>query len=407
MIDEEQDRAIDTLKKQPHTVLHNVTHYTETNMRQIFWLSLYTIILLAIFSERAYYYSVEREHSGLRRIAGYGVTVTRGAASAMMFTYSTLLLTMCRNTISMLRDTFLNHYIDFDKSIQMHKYIACWALIFTIMHIIGHAFNFYHISTQTADDLTCLFRNYFHATHELPKFHYWCWQTMTGFTGIVLTIICAIIYISAIPGMSRGLFWMGHALYPLFFVFMILHGTGRLIQEPFFPYFLVGPLFLFIMDMLISVSRKKIKIRVVSAEILPSEVTKLEIKRPSNFEYKSGQWVRIACSALNSSEFHPFTLSSSPNESNLTVHIRAVGPWTRAIRQVYEEIIDYPRIYLDGPFGEGHQDWFRYDVSVLIGGGIGVTPFASILKDIVFRSNVAHKSHCKKVKISIFISISI
>ena len=53
-------------------------------------------------------YSVEREHGGLRQIAGYGVTVTRGAASAMMFTYSTLLVTMCRNMITYLRETPVN-----------------------------------------------------------------------------------------------------------------------------------------------------------------------------------------------------------------------------------------------------------------------------------------------------------
>jgi predicted ferric reductase len=35
---------------------------------------------------------------------------------------------------------------------------------------------------------------------------------------------------------------------------------------------------------------------------------------------------------------------------------------------------------LDGPYGEGHQDWHRFEVSVLVGGGIGVTPFASILR---------------------------
>lgn len=76
-------------------------------------------------------YSVEREHSGLRRIAGYGVTVTRGAASAMMFTYSSMLITMCRNTITLLRDTPLHVYIPFDSAVQMHKYIAMWALFFT------------------------------------------------------------------------------------------------------------------------------------------------------------------------------------------------------------------------------------------------------------------------------------
>lgn len=165
MIDELQDQIIPNIRNAnaSNSWFYGISRYIETKKRQIFWTTLYTIVLLAIFSERAYYYSVEREHSGLRRIAGYGVTITRGAASAMMFTYSTLLLTMCRNINTVLRDTFVNNFVPFDSSVSMHKYIACWALVFTIMHVIGHAFNFYHISTQPADDLTCLFRNYFHA----------------------------------------------------------------------------------------------------------------------------------------------------------------------------------------------------------------------------------------------------
>jgi dual oxidase len=55
------------------------------------------------------------------------------------------------------------------------------------------------------------------------------------------------------------------------------------------------------------------------------------------------------------------------------------------------------QIHLDGPYGEGHQDWYQFDVAVLVGGGIGVTPFASILKDIVFRANIKHQASCKKV----------
>lgn len=80
-------------------------------------------------------YTIEREHSGLRRIAGLGVTVTRGAASAMMFTYATLLLTMCRNTITYLRETPLHLYIPFDRAVDMHKFIAKWALFFTSKYI--------------------------------------------------------------------------------------------------------------------------------------------------------------------------------------------------------------------------------------------------------------------------------
>lgn len=63
----------------------------------------------------------------------------------------------------------------------------------------------------------------------------------------------------------------------------------------------------------------------------------LEFRKPDNFQYKSGQWVRIASRGLNKNEYHPFTLSSAPHEDNLTVHIRSVGPWTTLIRQKYDK----------------------------------------------------------------------
>lgn len=160
------------------------------------------------------------------------------------------------------------------------------------------------------------------------------------------------------------------------------------------------------------------------------EVTGLTFKKPAGFEYRSGQWVRIACLNLGAQEYHPFTLTSAPHEDHLSLHIRAVGPWTTNIRhqcdpsmcpmtQCFPLIIisidstcyvftfyyidarkdrPYPKLYLDGPFGEGHQDWYRYEVAVLVGGGIGVTPFASILKDIVHKASIGAKFSCKKVK---------
>lgn len=36
---------------------------------------------------------------------------------------------------------------------------------------------------------------------------------------------------------------------------------------------------------------------------------------------------------------------------------------------------------------------------MLVGGGIGVTPFASILKDLVFKSSLGSQMLCKKVSI--------
>ncbi|XP_076805586.1 dual oxidase 2-like isoform X1 [Clavelina lepadiformis] len=383
----------------------SVQKYIQNYRLEIFWLSLYLLVLAGIFIERAYYYSVEREFAGLRRIAGYGVSITRGAASAMMFTYCSILVTMCRNTITALRETFLHRYIPFDSAVTMHKIIAWLALVFTVMHIIGHSLNIYAISTQPAGDLTCLFRDYWRPSDELPKFHYWCWQTLTGITGVLLTLIIIVMYIFASDYSRQRVFkwfWWTHNFgYFGVYFFMVFHGSGFLVQDPFFYYFFLGPGILYTLDKLYSVSRSKTEIAVVKAELLPSEVTYLEFKRPSTFDYKAGQWVRIACLSQSPSEYHPFTLTSAPSEDTLKLHIRAVGPWTINLRNIYNpEVLrdsPYPKLYLDGPFGEGHQDWYKFDVSVLVGGGIGVTPFASILKDLIATAQSGVKIACKKV----------
>jgi len=91
---------------------------------------LAVVICLMFVCSRAVF-AIEREQAGLRRICGYGVTITRGAASAMMFTYASMLVTMCRNIITFLRDTFLHIYIPFDDAVSMHKYIAFLAAVFT------------------------------------------------------------------------------------------------------------------------------------------------------------------------------------------------------------------------------------------------------------------------------------
>ena len=76
-------------------------------------------------------YLAEKEHVGFRRLVNYGVSFTRGAAAGQAFTFSLLLLTMVRNTITFLRGTVLNHYVPFDSIVSFHKIVAWTALFFT------------------------------------------------------------------------------------------------------------------------------------------------------------------------------------------------------------------------------------------------------------------------------------
>lgn len=52
------------------------------------------------------------------------------------------------------------------------------------------------------------------------------------------------------------------------------------------------------------------------------------------------------------------------------------------------------RIAIDGPFGTASEDVFSHEVGLLVGAGIGVTPFASILKSIFYRKEAGDKSLC-------------
>ena len=82
-----------------------------------------------------------------------------------------------------------------------------------------------------------------------------------------------------------------------------------------------------------------------------SDVTTLVFKKPISYDYRSGQWIRIAAKGLNVNEYHPFTLTSAPHEEYLSLHIRAVGPWTYLLRDLYnpdnlDEKTGYPSVSL-------------------------------------------------------------
>ncbi|KAG1939411.1 dual oxidase [Pimephales promelas] len=381
--------------------------FIENYRRHIICVVIMYGITAGLALERCYYYGLQAHATGIPEASMVGVLVSRGSAAAISFLFPYMLLSVCRNLITVCRETFLNRYIPFDAAIDLHRHMAVTAVILSVVHSLGHVVNFYVFCISDLSILACLFPRVFSNNgSELPlKWTYWFFKTVPGLTGVLLLLIFAFMYVFASHHFRRISFrgfWITHHLYVLVYILMVIHGSYALLQQPRFHIYLIPPGLLFLLDKLISLNRKKVEIPVVKAELLPSDVTYLEFKRPQGFVYRSGHWVRIACLALGTDEYHPFTLTSAPHEETLSLHIRAVGPWTSKLREAYtpenlQELGGYPKLYLDGPFGEGHQEWTDYEVSVLVGAGIGVTPFASILKDLVFKSSVKVKFQCKKV----------
>uniref|UniRef100_K7GB35 NAD(P)H oxidase (H2O2-forming) n=1 Tax=Pelodiscus sinensis TaxID=13735 RepID=K7GB35_PELSI len=357
-----------------------------------------------VSSERPLHYGFASPPTGVAQTTFVGIIISRGAAASISFMYSYILLTMCRNLITFLRETFLNRYVPFDAAVDFHRWIATGALIFSILHTLGHVVNVYIFSVSPLSILSCLFANVFMDDgSQMPqKYYWWFFETVPGMTGVLLLVILAVMYVFASRHLRRISF-RGFLITQL--VQPRLTARGSFCSLP-----TAGPGLaqqaaagggersqgLYTGQPSGNLANRE------NAQVAGSGVTYLKFQRPQDFDYKSGQWVRIACLSLGTNEYHPFTLTSAPHEDVLSLHIRAAGPWTTRLRELYSpesvaEIGRYPKLYLDGPFGEGHQEWNKFDVSVLVGGGIGVTPFASILKDLVFKSSVSAKMPCKKI----------
>ncbi|XP_059558440.1 dual oxidase 1 isoform X2 [Myotis daubentonii] len=389
-----------------HQTVQQFKRFIENYRRHIGCVAVFYTIAAGLFLERAYYYAFTSPPSGIAQTTFVGIILSRGTAASISFMFSYILLTMCRNLITFLRETFLNRYVPFDAAVDFHRLIASTAIVLTVLHSAGHVVNVYLFSVSPLSILSCLFPGLFHDDgSEFPqKYYWWFFQTVPGLTGVMMLLVLAVMYVFASRHFRRCSFrgfWLTHHLYILLYILLIIHGSFALIQLPRFHIFFLVPALIYGGDKLVSLSRKKVEISVVKAELLPSGVTHLQFQRPQGFEYKSGQWVRIACLALGTTEYHPFTLTSAPHEDTLSLHIRVAGPWTTRLREIYSPptngCASYPKLYLDGPFGEGHQEWHKFEVSVLVGGGIGVTPFASILKDLVFKSSVSYQVFCKKI----------
>ncbi|XP_059617846.1 dual oxidase [Phlebotomus argentipes] len=382
------------------------TTFLEENRQNIFYLFLFYVITIVLFVERFIHYSFMAEHTDLRHIMGVGIAITRGSAASLSFCYSLLLLTMSRNLLTKLKEFPIQQYIPLDSHIQFHKIAACTALFFSLLHTVGHIVNFYHVSTQSIENLRCLTREVHFTSDYKPDISFWLFQTVTGVTGVILFITMCIIFVFAHPTIRKKaykFFWNMHSLFVLLYILCLIHGLARLTGPPRFWLFFIGPGVVYTLDKIVSLRTKYMALDVMETDLLPSDVIKIKFYRPPNLKYLSGQWVRLSCTAFRPHEMHSFTLTSAPHENFLSCHIKAQGPWTWKLRNYFDPCNynpeEQPKIRIEGPFGGGNQDWYKFEVAVMVGGGIGVTPYASILNDLVFGTSTNRYSGvaCKKV----------
>ncbi|XP_028905791.1 NADPH oxidase 3 [Ornithorhynchus anatinus] len=381
-----------------------------------------------------------------RVMLGSALAWARASAVCLNFNCTLILVPVSRNLMSFLRGTNVccrgPWRRQFDKNLKFHKLVAYAIAVFATIHIVAHIVNMerYYVSHSIgAGEL----RNKLSWIGKYPNESYLnpirkydtniiteSLTTIAGITGLVISVALILILTSSteiIRQTSYELFWYTHHVFIIFFISLVVHGAGRIVRgqtpqsllrhnvtyctdhsaeweetaqcplpqfsgsEPSAWKWVLGPIILYMCERIIRFWRCQQEVVITKVVIHPSGVLELQMKK-CHFKMEAGQYVYLQCPSVSRWEWHPFTLTSAPDEDFFSVHIRVVGDWTGALFKAFggeemsfKEPWRLPRLAVDGPFGAVTSDVFHYPVSVCIAAGIGVTPFASILKSIWYK----------------------
>ncbi|XP_028759962.1 respiratory burst oxidase homolog protein E [Neltuma alba] len=381
------------------------------------WILLLWLASIAfLFTWKFYQY----RNKAAFQVTGYCLPIAKGAAETLKLNMALILLPVCRNTLTWLRSTRARSFVPFDDNINFHKMIACAIAIGVAVHAGNHLACDFPSLINSSPEKFALISSDFH--NKKPTYKTLL-TGVEGVTGISMTVLMIISFTLATHYFRRNVvrlsppfnkltgfnaFWYSHHLLCLVYVLLFIHGsclylTHKWHQKSAWMYICV-PMLLYTAERTLRTCRSKhYSVKILKLSMLPGNVFSLIMSKPNGFTYKSGQYLFLKCPRISPFEWHPFSITSAPGDDYLSVHIRTVGDWTQELKLLFTDDdtlpssngqanfghlkpMDHrgqPKLLVDGPYGAPAQDYQSYDVLLLIGLGIGATPFISILKDLL------------------------
>ncbi|XP_029412266.1 NADPH oxidase 4 isoform X2 [Nannospalax galili] len=406
----------------------------------VIWLSLNVLLFWKTFV----LYNQGPEYYYIHRMLGLALCLSRASASVLNFNCGLILLPMCRTLLAYLRGSqkvpSRRTRRLLDKSRTFHITCGVTICIFSGVHVAAHLVNALNFSVNYSEDFIEL--NAARYQNEDPR--KLLFTTVPGLTGVCMVLVLFLMVTAstyAIRVSNYDIFWYTHNLFFVFYMLLLLHVSGGLLkyqtnvqthppgcinssrtqsQDIFLPEYLSenfhgplpegfskpeernqktfvkicleeprfqahfpqtwlwisGPLCLYCAERLYRCIRSNKPVTIISVISHPSDVMEIRMVK-ENFKARPGQ---------------------CPTETKATfgVHLKVVGDWTERLRDLLlppsnqdSEILpfirsrSYPKLYIDGPFGSPFEESLNYEVSLCIAGGIGVTPFASILNTLL------------------------
>nr|XP_015820572.2 NADPH oxidase 5 [Nothobranchius furzeri]XP_054589305.1 NADPH oxidase 5 [Nothobranchius furzeri]XP_054589306.1 NADPH oxidase 5 [Nothobranchius furzeri] len=459
----------DADQKKNKTPRYLTLTYWQNNSRKLLFLCSYALLNLLLFIGAVLHHSY----------GGGWFMLAKGCGQCLNFNCTFIVVLMLRRCLTWLRATWVVRVLPLDQNILLHQIVGYAILCFTVVHTAAHVANFAWMSRRGEFGLW----EYLLTTR--PGIG-WVKGT-ASLTGVVLQLLVFLMVFCSSTFVRRSghfeVFYWTHLSYIWVWILLIIHCAN------FWKWFVV-PGLVFLLEKIIGVAVSRMGgLYIVEVNLLPSKVTHLVIRRPQVFHFKPGDYIYINIPEIAKYEWHPFTISSAPEQSEtLWLHVRSMGQWTNRLYEYFRQpesqmfrqkilssnlrkrrqqeerkktfssdsygtvaynqdrsiqlmkfcqngplsgtdpnmesgdqknprppldqpesaergeapqlrevpanhLFCYIKCYVDGPYGTPTRQIFASEHAVLIGAGIGITPFASILQSIMYRYHM-RKHNC-------------
>uniref|UniRef100_A0A4W4FFQ9 NADPH oxidase, EF-hand calcium binding domain 5 n=1 Tax=Electrophorus electricus TaxID=8005 RepID=A0A4W4FFQ9_ELEEL len=395
-------------QKKRNTPRYLTRAYWQNNSRKLLFLCFYCLINVLLFI------MAMLQHAP----GGIWLMLAKGCGTCLDLNCTFIMVLMLRRCLTWLRATWVVRVLPLDQNILLHHIVGYAILIFTIGHTMAHVMNFGRLIQMDG------------------RYHMWEYLLTTrpgigwiygtaSITGVVLQVLICLMVVCSSTFVRRSghfeVFYWTHLSYVWVWILLIVHCAN------FWKWFVV-PGIVFIVEKLVGIAVSRMSGQyIIEVNLLPSKVTHLVIKRPPFFHFKPGDFIYINIPVIAKYEWHPFTISSAPEQQDIMwLHVRSMGQWTNRLYEYFQSesqttstkrltaslrnrhhqtqtlVTTHPsnhrfcniKCYVDGPYGTPTRQIFASEHAVLIGAGIGITPFASILQSIIYRMRKQNCPNC-------------
>ncbi|KMT16198.1 hypothetical protein BVRB_3g053570 [Beta vulgaris subsp. vulgaris] len=183
---------------------------------------------------------------------------------------------------------------------------------------------------------------------------------------------------------SFEVFFYTHQLYALATFFYVVHiGVAWTMQ-------LLPGIFLFTLDRYLRFLQSRSRARLISVRVLPGGTVEMTFSKSRDVRYNVASNLFVSVPKISTLQWHPFTVSSNDNmdPDKLSIVFKTGGSWTTKLyKELSSSSLDRLEVSVEGPYGPASTSFIKHETMVLISGGSGITPYISIIREIIHESN--------------------